>query len=81
MPERYGAEHALHSARINRLSGRCPEDYVFLKNCHRYIRVRGIPNNYEVSKKQIQTNMSYYEKRMKEIYSGVDLCILTKPKR
>jgi GT2 family glycosyltransferase len=72
MPGRYGYEHALYSSRINKLSGREPKDYIFLKNMHRYIECQGIPNQYEAKP---QENAKTYEKRMQEIYNGVGLIV------
>ena len=80
-PGRYGGEHSEYSARLNALAGQCPEFFTYLENCHRYLRDGTIPNNYQVTDKEIDKNMEFYYKQLKRIYSGVDLRLTQRPKK
>lgn len=75
LPAFYSYEHCLYSMRVNRMSGRMPEDYILLKNCHRYIKCQGVPNNYEVGKNDLELNGKFYHKRKEDIYRGIDLTV------
>jgi len=79
-PGRYGGEHAEYSARINTLSGQCPTFFTYLDNCHRYIRDGDTKNNYQVNQKELDKNMSFYYKRLEEIYSGKNLTTRRRPR-
>ena len=79
-PGRYGGEHAEYSARINTLSGVCPEFFTYLENCHRYLRDGTIPNAYTVTDKELDRNMKFYYERLREIYRGIGLTTRRRPR-
>lgn len=74
-PTRYGYEHVLYTARINRIFGMEPSLFPILKNCHRYFGCQNIANNYQVVPAELDKNAKFYRKRLDEVYTGVNLVI------
>lgn len=70
MPDFYGAEHSLWSARINMLHGKFLDWFPILKGCENFFTTQSIPNNYIAD---YSKNMKYYNKRKEEIFRGIDL--------
>lgn len=64
---KYGYDHAVYSARINRFYGYKPQYYATLKNCERYFITQEVANDYEAKPEE---NHPQYLKKMENITNG-----------